>query len=193
MSYRIPFPGLRDLVDFLPASLATIISYFSAEVTRGIWKPVSMNGTDWPSPAANFATVESEIKDILAAAGVTIPSSSSGRPHNSFVSSIISIKPYIFRFIFLVLTSGLNAFLCRGFTGNASTTDGSSCQLNHYFQTRQEPRVHSCCCRTRSGEQCFGMPLAWYAYNRLSVGPESPSYRLPVPFSDKTAKPLLSF
>lgn len=32
------------------ATLATIVSYFSAEVTQGIW--AYMNGTDWPSPAA---------------------------------------------------------------------------------------------------------------------------------------------
>ncbi|KAF5947935.1 hypothetical protein HYC85_013892 [Camellia sinensis] len=54
--------GLKDLADFLPASMATIVSYFSAEVTRGIWKPASMNGTDWPSPAANLAIVEQQIK-----------------------------------------------------------------------------------------------------------------------------------
>ncbi|KAK3018232.1 hypothetical protein RJ639_002766 [Escallonia herrerae] len=70
--------GLRDLVDFLPASLASMISYFSAEVTRGIWKPVPMNGKDWPSPAANLISVESEIKEILTAAGVEFPSYSSG-------------------------------------------------------------------------------------------------------------------
>eukprot|EP01018_Ginkgo_biloba_P000531 Gb_17496 [translate_table: standard] len=66
--------GLRDLVDFLPASLATIVSYFTAEVTRGIWKPASMNGTDWPSPAANLSTIEAEIKEVLAATGVHVPS-----------------------------------------------------------------------------------------------------------------------
>lgn len=66
--------GLRDLVDFLPASLATIVSYFSAEVTRGIWKPASMNGTDWPSPAANLLSIEAEVKEILAATGVDVPS-----------------------------------------------------------------------------------------------------------------------
>ncbi|MQM19972.1 hypothetical protein Taro_052985 [Colocasia esculenta] len=65
--------GLRDLVDFLPASLATIISYFSAEITRGIWKPVPMNGTEWPSPAVNLLSIEAEIKDILASAGVHVP------------------------------------------------------------------------------------------------------------------------
>lgn len=70
--------GLRDLVDFLPASLGAIISYFSAEVTRGIWKPVLMNGIDWPSPAAILQSIESEIKEILAAAGVDVPSCSSG-------------------------------------------------------------------------------------------------------------------
>ncbi|GER30150.1 mediator of RNA polymerase II transcription subunit, partial [Striga asiatica] len=30
--------GLKDLADYLPATLATIVSYFSAEVTRGVWK-----------------------------------------------------------------------------------------------------------------------------------------------------------
>ncbi|KAF5953411.1 hypothetical protein HYC85_006267 [Camellia sinensis] len=65
LSSRDLTTGLRDLIDFLPASLGAIISYFSAEVTRGIWKPVSMNGTDWPSPAANLITIESEIRKFL--------------------------------------------------------------------------------------------------------------------------------
>ncbi|XP_024528036.1 mediator of RNA polymerase II transcription subunit 33A [Selaginella moellendorffii] len=65
--------GLRDLVDFLPASIATIVSYFTAEVTRGLWKYASMNGNDWPSPAANLLSVEAEIKEILAATGVQVP------------------------------------------------------------------------------------------------------------------------
>ncbi|THG04460.1 mediator of RNA polymerase II transcription subunit 33B-like [Camellia sinensis] len=70
--------GLKDLADFLPASMATIVSYFSAEVTRGIWKPASMNGTDWPSPAANLAIVEQQIKKILACTGVDVPSLAAG-------------------------------------------------------------------------------------------------------------------
>eukprot|EP00262_Sarcandra_glabra_P009875 TRINITY_DN2462_c0_g2_i1.p1 TRINITY_DN2462_c0_g2~~TRINITY_DN2462_c0_g2_i1.p1 ORF type:complete len:484 (+),score=64.20 TRINITY_DN2462_c0_g2_i1:206-1453(+) len=78
LSSRDLTTGLRDLVDFLPASLAVIISYFSAEITRGIWKPVSMNGVDWPSPAANLMSVESEIKEILAVAGVNVPLCSAG-------------------------------------------------------------------------------------------------------------------
>lgn len=71
--------GLRDLVDFLPASLAAIISYFSAEVTRGIWKPVPMNGIDWPSPTAILPSIESEIKEILSAVGVNAPCCSFGK------------------------------------------------------------------------------------------------------------------
>ncbi|KAF3436334.1 hypothetical protein FNV43_RR23426 [Rhamnella rubrinervis] len=66
--------GLKDLADYLPATLATIVSYFSAEVTRGIWKPAYMNGTDWPSPAANLSSVEQQIKKILATTGVDVPS-----------------------------------------------------------------------------------------------------------------------
>ncbi|KAL5541686.1 hypothetical protein UlMin_009396 [Ulmus minor] len=66
--------GLKDLADFLPASLAGIVCYFSAEVTRGIWKPAFMNGTDWPSPAANLSNVEEQIKKILAETGVDVPS-----------------------------------------------------------------------------------------------------------------------
>ncbi|KAE8666913.1 Mediator of RNA polymerase II transcription subunit 33A [Hibiscus syriacus] len=66
--------GLKDLADFLPATLGTIVSYFSAEVTRGIWKPVFMNGTDWPSPLANLSIVEQQIKKIIAATGVDVPS-----------------------------------------------------------------------------------------------------------------------
>ncbi|CAI0395338.1 unnamed protein product [Linum tenue] len=66
--------GLKDLADFLPATLATIATYFAAEVTRGIWKPACMNGSDWPSPAANLAFVEQQIKRILGATGVDVPS-----------------------------------------------------------------------------------------------------------------------
>ncbi|KAG9156997.1 hypothetical protein Leryth_009044 [Lithospermum erythrorhizon] len=66
--------GLKDLADFLPASLAAIVSYISAEVTRGLWKPASMNGSDWPSPAANLSMVEQQLKKILAATGVDVPS-----------------------------------------------------------------------------------------------------------------------
>ncbi|KAG2727387.1 hypothetical protein I3843_01G150500 [Carya illinoinensis] len=92
--------GLKDLADFLPASLATIVSYFSAEVTRGVWKPVFMNGTDWPSPAANLSNVEEQIKKILATTGVDIPSPAAGGsspstlplPLAAFVSLTITYK-----------------------------------------------------------------------------------------------------
>ncbi|KAL8260330.1 hypothetical protein R6Q59_028283 [Mikania micrantha] len=66
--------GLKGLADFLPASMVTIVSYLSAETTRGLWKPASMNGTDWPSPAANLSMVEQNINKILAATGVDVPS-----------------------------------------------------------------------------------------------------------------------
>lgn len=63
---------MRDLVDFFPASLAGIVSYFSAEITRGIWPNVAMNGIDWPNPEKSLHLIEAEVKDILARAGVHI-------------------------------------------------------------------------------------------------------------------------
>ncbi|XP_022771072.1 mediator of RNA polymerase II transcription subunit 33B-like isoform X1 [Durio zibethinus] len=92
--------GLKDLADFLPATLVTIISYFSAEVTRGIWKPVFMNGTDWPSPSANLFMIEQQIKKIIAATGVDVPSLAIGGntpamlplPLAAFVSLTITYK-----------------------------------------------------------------------------------------------------
>ncbi|XP_073030533.1 mediator of RNA polymerase II transcription subunit 33A-like isoform X1 [Primulina eburnea] len=92
--------GLKDLADYLPATLATIVSYLSAEVTRGVWKSVFMNGTDWPSPAANFSNVEEQIKKILAATGVDVPSLAAGGsspaalplPLAAFVSLTITYK-----------------------------------------------------------------------------------------------------
>ncbi|KAL5701678.1 hypothetical protein ACHQM5_026990 [Ranunculus cassubicifolius] len=92
--------GLKDLADFLPASLAPIISYFSAEVTRGVWKPAFMNGTDWPSPAAFLSTAEEQIKRILATTGVNVPSVVQGvsspatlpLPLAAFVSLTITYK-----------------------------------------------------------------------------------------------------
>ena len=74
----LKFSGLKDLADFLPASLATIVSYFSAEVTRGVWKPASMHGSDWPSPSVNLSMVEEHIKKIVAATGVAVPRLVSG-------------------------------------------------------------------------------------------------------------------
>ncbi|VAH45822.1 unnamed protein product [Triticum turgidum subsp. durum] len=92
--------GLKDLADFLPASTATIVSYFSAEVTRGVWKPAFMNGTDWPSPAANLSMVEEHIKKIVAATGVDVPRLATGGttlgrlplPLAAFVSLTITYK-----------------------------------------------------------------------------------------------------
>ncbi|XP_022722791.1 mediator of RNA polymerase II transcription subunit 33A isoform X2 [Durio zibethinus] len=92
--------GLKDLADFLPASLATIVSYFSAEVSRSVWKPVVMNGMDWPSPAANLSNVEEHIKKILAATGVDVPRLAAGGsspatlplPLAAFVSLTITYK-----------------------------------------------------------------------------------------------------
>ncbi|CAK7343448.1 unnamed protein product [Dovyalis caffra] len=99
LSSRDLTTGLRDLIDFLPASLGTIVSYFAAEVIRGIWKPVPMNGTDWPSPAAILSSIDSEIKEILAAAGIDFQSCSSGQsppmlplPMAALVSLTITFK-----------------------------------------------------------------------------------------------------
>lgn len=78
--------GLRDLVDYLPATIATIVSYCSAECTRGLWKYASMNGQDWPSPAANLLSIQGEVKDILAAAGVHTSSPSGTGGGNAPVS-----------------------------------------------------------------------------------------------------------
>ncbi|KAF3793040.1 Mediator of RNA polymerase II transcription subunit 33A [Nymphaea thermarum] len=92
--------GLKILADFLPASLATIVSYFSAEVTRGVWKPAFMNGTDWPSPAANLSYVEAAIKKVVATTGADVPSLEIGGsspvtlplPLAAFVSLTITYK-----------------------------------------------------------------------------------------------------
>ena len=65
-------------MDFFPASLSGITSYLEAEVTRGLWKPVPMNGKDWPSPAANLLSIEAEIRDLLAALGVNVQQSLTG-------------------------------------------------------------------------------------------------------------------
>lgn len=81
--------GLRALAVFLPASIASIVSYLSAETTRGLWKPAFMNGTDWPSPAANLSMVEQHINKLLAATGVDVPSLSAG-----IASALSEIKTF---------------------------------------------------------------------------------------------------
>ncbi|GFP97862.1 mediator of RNA polymerase ii transcription subunit 33a [Phtheirospermum japonicum] len=65
--------GLKDLADFLPPSLVTIFSYYSAEVSRGLWKPAVMNGIDWPSPAGYLSMFEEQMKQFLAATGASSP------------------------------------------------------------------------------------------------------------------------
>ncbi|KAJ4805236.1 Mediator of RNA polymerase II transcription subunit 33A [Rhynchospora pubera] len=66
--------GLKDLVDFFPASVAVVVSYLSAEITGGVWKNVSMNGIDWPSPSEALYTFQSEVMAVLASVGVEIGS-----------------------------------------------------------------------------------------------------------------------
>ncbi|XP_050235406.1 mediator of RNA polymerase II transcription subunit 33A-like [Mercurialis annua] len=105
LSSRDLTTGLRDLIDFLPASLGGIISYFAAEVTRGTWKPVHMNGTDWPSPAAVLSSVESEMKELLSAAGVDFPTFSSG---NSPVMLPLPIAALVSLTITFKLNKGLD-------------------------------------------------------------------------------------
>ncbi|KAG0480465.1 hypothetical protein HPP92_011323 [Vanilla planifolia] len=59
-----------------------------------------MNGTDWPSPAANLSIVEEHIKKIVAATGVDVPSLVAGGssqatlplPLAAFVSLTITYK-----------------------------------------------------------------------------------------------------
>lgn len=90
--------------------MATIVSYLSAETTRGLWKPASMNGTDWPSPAANLAMVENNINKILSATGVDVPSLSAGMvfftklPFFGFLEFIV--------FILFLQGGPLQLFLC---------------------------------------------------------------------------------
>ncbi|KAJ1695236.1 hypothetical protein LUZ63_011934 [Rhynchospora breviuscula] len=74
LSSRQLTTGLRDLVDFFPASIAAIVTYCSAEITRGIWKDVPMNGTDWPNPSEALYSFESGVKEVLASTGVHIQS-----------------------------------------------------------------------------------------------------------------------
>ncbi|KAJ3688468.1 hypothetical protein LUZ61_017632 [Rhynchospora tenuis] len=64
--------GLRDLVDFLPASIAAIIRYFKAEITRGAWNSVPLNGIDWPSPAEALDSFHLEVKEVLECVSVHI-------------------------------------------------------------------------------------------------------------------------
>ncbi|KAJ3684234.1 hypothetical protein LUZ61_013398 [Rhynchospora tenuis] len=72
ISSRDLVTGLIDLVEFFPASIATIIRYFKAEITRGTWKSVPMNGTDWPSPGEALYSLELEVKEVLERVGVHI-------------------------------------------------------------------------------------------------------------------------
>ncbi|KAJ1695237.1 hypothetical protein LUZ63_011935 [Rhynchospora breviuscula] len=64
--------GLIDLVDFLPASIADIIRYFKAEITRGAWNCVPLNGIDWPSPAEALDSFRLDVKEVLERVSVHI-------------------------------------------------------------------------------------------------------------------------
>lgn len=106
--------GLRILCDCLPASLASITSYLSAEVTRGVWKSVSMNGTDWPSPDANLSNFVEGMKKIVAFAGLDVPSVTSGSFYHYILlhvclcasgpkTAIVHIEPSYFQLNFATL------------------------------------------------------------------------------------------
>lgn len=107
--------GLKDLADFLPATLATIVSYFSAEVTRGIWKPANMNGTDWPSPAANLSAVEQQIKKNIAAIGVDVPSLPIGKYLEILTMKSIRVEVFIFTLLRekIVFCIDMQFFFCN--------------------------------------------------------------------------------
>ena len=51
-----------------------------------------MNGIDWPSPAANLTSVESEMREILAAAGVNVP---------SFLTGMLMSSPCQYIYLFM--------------------------------------------------------------------------------------------
>ncbi|XP_077214711.1 mediator of RNA polymerase II transcription subunit 33A-like isoform X2 [Tasmannia lanceolata] len=129
LSSRDLTTGLRDLVDFLPASLAAIISYFSAEVTRGIWKPVPMNGTDWPSPAANLLSIESEIKEILSSAGVHAPICYAGKMFYAGGAAPAMLPLPMAALVSLTITFKLDKNLeyIHGVAGPALENCGSGC------------------------------------------------------------------
>ncbi|KAL3647904.1 hypothetical protein CASFOL_008872 [Castilleja foliolosa] len=95
--------GLKDLADFLPAALASIVSYLSAEVSRGLWKPAYMNGTEWPSPAANITIIEEQIEKVLVSTGVNVP----------FLSTEVS-SPVTLPLPLAVLLSLTITYSCKG-------------------------------------------------------------------------------
>ncbi|KAL3647903.1 hypothetical protein CASFOL_008871 [Castilleja foliolosa] len=95
--------GLKDLADLLPAALASIVCYLSAEVSRGLWKPAYMNGTDWPSPAANITMIEKQIEKVLSATGVNVPF------HFTGVSSPVTLPLPLAVLLSLTLT-----YNCKG-------------------------------------------------------------------------------
>ncbi|XP_034693324.1 mediator of RNA polymerase II transcription subunit 33A-like isoform X2 [Vitis riparia] len=87
-AYQRPMLPAWEVLEAVPLVLEAILTAcahgilssrdLTTEVSRGIWKLVPMNGKDWPSPAANLLSVESEIKEILAAMGVDAPRCSPG-------------------------------------------------------------------------------------------------------------------
>lgn len=72
MIISVVFLGLKDLIDFFSVLLVTIVSYFSDEVRRGVWKLVFMNGIDWLNFVVNLFNVEEYIKKIFVIIGVDI-------------------------------------------------------------------------------------------------------------------------
>lgn len=123
------FSGLKDLADFLPASLATIVSYFSAEVTRGVWKPASMNGSDWPSPSVNLSMVDEHIKKIVAATGVDVPRLVTGAGSCSFPAIATANVP-----IFMQSTNPGLMYCRRKFFGYTSVAIGCFCESHNHIQ-----------------------------------------------------------
>eukprot|EP00850_Spirogloea_muscicola_P002436 SM000009S23565 [mRNA] locus=s9:764498:771082:- [translate_table: standard] len=70
--------GLKDLVEFVPASIVPLANFLAAESMRGCWRVAAMNGSEWPTPASNLTAVEAEIQAALTDTGVDTPPHLSG-------------------------------------------------------------------------------------------------------------------
>lgn len=51
-----------------------------------------MNGTDWPSPAANLSLVEQQIHKLLAATGIDVPSLATGILSEFLLLSLMNLS-----------------------------------------------------------------------------------------------------
>lgn len=92
-----------------------------------------MNGSDWPSPAANLSIVEEQIKKIVAATGVDVPSLVAGASLSSKSKNSLRPPQLLAQLLAMLKWSAQLSFFFSSCDGEPSSFDSFD---SSYFPIR---------------------------------------------------------